>query len=64
MRLKRIDIELQNWGEHKGKYVGKITFENGDTDSFVFGMTPDMCARYLKPIANEVVNSAKELVKS
>jgi hypothetical protein len=61
MRLKRIDIELQTWGDHKGKYAGKITFEDGTTDSFTFGLTPEMCARYLNPIAQEIINSSKEL---
>lgn len=61
MRLKRIDIELQTWGEFKGKYVGKITFEDGHTDQFTFGLTPELCAKYLTPIAHEVVSSAKEL---
>ena len=61
MRLKKIEIELQGWGDDKGKYKGKITFEDGSNDSFTFGMTPEVCNRYLTPIANEVINSAKEL---
>jgi len=28
MRLKKIEIELQGWGDDKGKYKGKITFED------------------------------------
>lgn len=63
MRLKKIEIELQNWGEHKGKYMGKITFEDGSNDSFTFGMSPEVCVRYLNPIATEVINSANELGK-
>lgn len=63
MRLKKIEIELQNWGENKGKYTGKITFEDGTNDSFTFGMSPDVCARYLTPIATEVINSANDLGK-
>ena len=61
MRLKKIEIELQNWGENKGKYLGKITFEDGTSDQFTFCLSPDVCVRYLNPIATEVVNSAKEL---
>lgn len=61
MRLKKIEIVLQEWGDDKGKYKGKITFDDGDSDSFTFGMSPEVCNRYLTPIANEVINSAKEL---
>lgn len=63
MRLKKIEIELQNWGEHKGKYLGKIIFEDGTSDSFTFGMSPEVCVKYLTPIATEVINSANELGK-
>lgn len=61
MRLRKIEIELQYWGDDKGKYKGKITFEDGSGDSFTFGMTPEVCLRYLNPIATEVVRSATEL---
>jgi len=61
MRLKKIEIELQYWGDDKGKYKGKIVFENGESDSFTFGMSPEVCVKYLRPIADEVINSAKEL---
>jgi len=61
MRLKKIEIELQGWGEHKGKYLGTITFDDGSCDQFTFGMSPDVCVRYLNPIAQEVIKSAKEL---
>ncbi len=61
MKLKRIEIELQTYGEHKGKYLGTITFEDNTSDKFTFGLTPDVCVKYLTPIAHEVINSAKEL---
>jgi len=61
MRLKKIEIELQNWGEFKGKYLGKITYEDGLCDSFQFGLTPDVCAKFLLPIAEQVISSSKEL---
>ena len=61
MRLKKIEIELQAWGDDKGKYKGKITFEDGTSDSFTFAMSPEVCNRYLTPIATEVIKSAQEL---
>lgn len=60
MILKKIEIEYQYWGEDRGRYKGKITFEEG-ADTFTFGMTPDVCVRYLNPISQEVIKSAKEL---
>lgn len=61
MRLKKIEMQFMDYGEHKGKYLGKITFEDNSTDQFTFGLSPEMCARYLNPIAQEVINSDKEL---
>lgn len=61
MRLKEIRIALQQYGEHKGKYQGTITFEDGTSDVFTFGLTPEVCAKYLEPIAKEVINSGKQL---
>lgn len=61
MRLKKIEIELQGYGEHRGKYLGKIVFEDGSCDSFSFGMQPEVCAKYLLPIADQIIQSSKEL---
>ena len=61
MRLRKIEIELQQWGEHKGKYLGKITFDDNTSDQFTFGLDSQVCVRYLEPIAHEVIKSAKEL---
>ena len=35
-RLQKIELEFQRWGEDEGKYVGKISFENGDFEGFNF----------------------------
>lgn len=61
MIMTKIEIEYQKWGEYKGKYKGKISFEDGTSESFTFGLTPEQCAKYLTPIADEAINSAKEL---
>ena len=31
-RLQKIQLEFENYGENKGKYVGRITFQNGEFD--------------------------------
>lgn len=61
MRLQKIVIEIQKWGDNKGKYEGTITFENGEKESFTFGLTPETCQKYLVPVADQVISSAKEL---
>ena len=61
MRLKKIEIELQSWGDFKGKYLGKITYEDGLCDQFQFGLTPDICAQFLRPISERIISQSKEL---
>lgn len=60
-RLKQISIELQKYGEFKGKYLGKITFDNEDSESFTFNIQNDMAERYLKVMANDLVAAASQL---
>ena len=40
-QLKELKIELAAWGEFKGKYIGKVTFETGNSDCFMFTLSPD-----------------------
>lgn len=64
MTLRRIDIQLCEYGDNKGKYVGIIEFgDQGryDKEQFVFRLTPNMCGKYLSLIQDEVINSSKEL---
>ena len=44
--LKELKIELAQWGEFKGKYIGKVTFENGSSDCFMFTLSPEEIAEY------------------
>ena len=32
-RLQKIELEFQTYGEHKGKYLGRIRFANGQYES-------------------------------
>jgi len=41
-RLQKIELEFQSYGEHKGKYVGKIRFQNGEFESFDFKIRPEI----------------------
>ncbi|MDR2274325.1 MAG: hypothetical protein LBF27_25685 [Sphingobacterium sp.] len=60
-KLDKIEIEFQSWGENKGKYAGKIRFSNGDQESFVFKIRPDMADAYIKIMSSDIVTSAENL---
>jgi hypothetical protein len=51
------------YGENKGKYEGKITFDNGEYESFTFKIRPDMAEQYINLMASDIVKSANELGK-
>lgn len=60
-RLKSLAIEFQEWGEHKGKYLGKVMFANGQKDAFTFSLTEDQSHEYLALVQQAVVRSANRL---
>ena len=60
-RLQRIELEFQTFGEHKGKYAGKIRFQNGDYESFNFNIKPEMAQPYITLISAEIVKCAEAL---
>lgn len=60
-QLKELRIELQEWGNFKGSYVGKVTFANGNKDAFTFTLSPEESRKYLEVVADKVGSSAVEL---
>lgn len=60
-RLKRIDISLRDYGEHKGKYFGKIQFENDKEEMFSFNLSPEENQKFLDLISEKVVSTASEM---
>lgn len=60
-RLEKIELEFQTYGEDKGKYIGKIKFQNGEWESFVFKIYPDMAESYIKLISSDIVKCADNL---
>jgi hypothetical protein len=60
-RLQKIEIEFQRWGENKGKYEGKISFANGEYESFSFKIRPEMAQPYIDVMASDIVKSAESL---
>jgi hypothetical protein len=62
-KLKSLSIDFKEYGDYKGKYLGKIKFENEREESFQFAIEPEMAERYLKVLAKDIVRSADELTK-
>lgn len=60
-RLKSINITFQEWGEYKGKYLGKIQFGNGQQEAFSFNIAEDKALQFLALIKDSVVDSAAQL---
>lgn len=59
--LKSLSIEYQIWGEYKGKYVGKVKFENGNQDAFMFTLSTEETMEYINIISKKVGASAQQL---
>lgn len=62
-KLKSIQIELQTYGEYKGKYIGKVKYENDESEAFMFNLSEERCNEYLKLVSEELVAGATELGK-
>lgn len=60
-KLKSINISFQEWGEYKGKYVGKIEFANRQQEAFSFNITDEKALQFLSLIRDNVVDSASKL---
>ena len=60
-RLESLDIRFNDYGDYKGKYTGKIKFQNKENEAFVFNLTPERTAEYLNLIKNEVGAAATHL---
>jgi hypothetical protein len=53
--------QLKGYGEHKGKYVGLVRFQNDEYESFQFNIRPDIATRYIELISQDLVIAASEL---
>jgi hypothetical protein len=60
-KLKSINISFQEWGEYKGKYIGKIEFANRANEAFSFNITDEKALQFLALIRDNVVDSASKL---
>lgn len=60
-QLKSLSIELMSYGDYKGKFVGKIKFENGENEAFVFNLDPMESNKFLELISEKVCLTASSL---
>ena len=60
-KLDKLEIEFKSWGDDKGKYAGRIRFENGEYENFTFKIRPDMAQPYIDLIAEDIVKAASNL---
>lgn len=58
--LKTLRVDLQSYGEFKGKYVGKIEFGSGN-NAFTFDLSTEETREYIALIAKKVGRSAASL---
>ena len=61
--LESISIDRISYGEDKGKYKGRIRFQNEESDMFTFNINPTLANAYLELIKDTVVLSGNQLVE-
>jgi len=60
--FKSFEIEKKTWGEHAGKYVGKISFHEEKTqESFTVNISPEIQATIMTVISGAVAAQASAL---
>jgi len=62
--LRELKIEMVTYGENKGKYEGKISFQNEESESFSFKVKPEMAEQCLKILSTDINNFASGFVNS
>ena len=60
-QLESLRIDFQNYGEFKGRYTAKVTFQNKQTDAFTFMLSPEKTLDYLHLISDQLSDSAGKL---
>lgn len=60
-KLQKIELELQTFGDNKGKYIGKIKFQNGDYESISFKIKPNMAQQYIDLMSSDIVKHTEAL---
>lgn len=56
--LESFTVELQQWGEDKGKYKGRVTFRNKEYEVFSIKVSQEKSTEILKLITAELSQAA------
>ncbi len=66
MKLKKLELELEGWGDNKGKYIGVIKFED-ESGNFSTILSPEISDKillFMAPLLTKFAHScALELEK-
>jgi hypothetical protein len=62
MTLKRLVIDLMEYGPNKGQYTGKMTFagEHGDVQ---INVSPEACAKMFPLVSEGIIGTAREIAE-
>jgi hypothetical protein len=55
MKLSRLSIELQTYGEYRGRYLGTIAFEDREVGSVCLTLDPDLASALLATCSANIV---------
>ena len=59
MEIDELKIEMEHWGENKGKYIAKVCLRDGKNELSIV-MNPDISARLLPLVVDELCNAAAD----
>ena len=60
-RLETLSIRYNDYGEYKGKFTGRVTFQNKESDGFMFNLSPEETGQFIKLLEPKLVASASNL---
>lgn len=63
MQLESLDVSLDKYGEHKGKYVGRAKFASS-YGSVEVVLSPQVSTEVLKLCADALVANAKDMAQN
>ena len=63
MKIDKLTIEMENWGENKGKYIAKVRLKDGNNELFVV-LNPDISGRLLPLVVDELCSAAADYANS
>lgn len=64
MIVKSMRIWQIEYGDDKGQYTGVITFIDETKQEFKLNITPENTDQYLALVADQIIESANEIVES